>query len=127
MHGASYVDELSYHEMFTDLEDKAKENGNSQWNFQYHPAISRPQAPLNRSWGGHIGRVESFLKPNENGSSKLEEIVGEKVTPENTIFYICGWQGTVDRCMNYLPPNGFVTKDNKREDGGYDMKYESYG
>ena len=29
------------------------------------------------------------------GSSKLEEIVGEKVTPENTIFYICSWQGTV--------------------------------
>ena len=30
LHGASYVDELSYHEMFTDLENESKENNNAQ-------------------------------------------------------------------------------------------------
>ena len=82
---------------------------------------------LTRSWNGQIGRVESFLKPKENGRSALEEIVGEKITPENTMFYICGWQGTIDGCMDYLSPRGFVTKERCREDGSYEIKYESYG
>ncbi|MGI9566681.1 MAG: FAD-binding oxidoreductase [Nitrosopumilus sp.] len=127
LHGASYVDELSFHELFTDLENESKDKGEDKWNFKYSAAISRPQEPLNCSWSGHVGRVESFLRPNEDGKSKLEDIVGEKITPQNTIFYICGWQGTVDGCMDYLTPNGFVTKDNSREDGSYEIKYESYG
>jgi ferredoxin--NADP+ reductase len=43
------------------------------------------------------------------------------------MFYICGWQGTIDGCMDYLSSKGFVTERNKRQDGGFEVKYESYG
>jgi ferredoxin--NADP+ reductase len=29
--------------------------------------------------------------------------------------------------MNYLAPKGFVTFHDKREDGSFEAKYESYG
>ncbi|HET8720009.1 MAG TPA: ferredoxin--NADP reductase, partial [Candidatus Nitrosotenuis sp.] len=52
---------------------------------------------------------------------------GEKITAENTMFYICGWQGTIDGVMNFLEPKGFVTLHDKRKDGSFEVKYESYG
>ena len=57
----------------------------------------------------------------------MEEIVGEKITKDNTMFYICGWQGTIDGVMNFMRPNGFVTMTEKREDGSFEVKFESYG
>jgi ferredoxin--NADP+ reductase len=54
-------------------------------------------------------------------------MVGEKVTPENTIFYVCGWQGTVDGCMDFLKPAGFRVEKDKDEDGNFSVKFESYG
>jgi ferredoxin--NADP+ reductase len=54
-------------------------------------------------------------------------LVKDKITPENTSFYVCGWQGTVDGALDYLVPKGFVTERNKRKDGSYDIKFESYG
>jgi ferredoxin--NADP+ reductase len=128
LHGASYVDELSYRELLTDLENESLDSGKDRWNFRYRASISRPQEWFNRSWNGQKGRVESFLRPKpETDRSPLEELVGEKITPENTIFYVCGWQGTVDGALDFLVPKGFVTERNKRKDGSYDMKFESYG
>lgn len=127
LHGASYVDELSYKDLLTDLEMESLEKGKDKWNFKYRASISRPQEWFNRSWSGQVGRVETFLRSKEGGLSPLEQLVGEKITPENTMFYICGWQGTVDGCMDYLTAKGFVTERNKREDGSYEVKYESYG
>ena len=127
LHGASYVDELSYKRLFTDLESESIERGRDQWNFIYRAAISRPKEFFNRSWAGHVGRVESFFKPNKQGVSPLDELVGEEVTPQNTRIYICGYQGTIDGVVNFLEPKGFVTKDNKHPDGTYEVKYESYG
>ena len=127
LHGASYVDELSYKETFVDLEMESADRGKEQWNFKYRAAISRPQDWLNRSWGGHVGRIETFLRPREGNVSALEELVGEKITPENTFFYICGWQGTIDGVMDYLTPKGFVTEHDKREDKSFEVRYESYG
>ena len=80
---------------------------------------SAGQEWFNRSWGGQKGRVESFLRPKPGKDSPLEELFGEKVTPENTSFYICGWQGTIDGALDYLIPKGFVTERNKRSDGSY--------
>ncbi len=54
-------------------------------------------------------------------------MVGEKITKDNTMFYICGWQGTIDGVMNFMRPNGFVTMTEKREDGSFEVKFESYG
>ena len=40
-------------------------------------------------------------------------MVGEKITPENTIIYICGYQGTIDGVIDSLGPQGFVTEHEK--------------
>jgi ferredoxin--NADP+ reductase len=128
LHGASYVDELGYRELLTALEEECLDKGRDKWNFRYRASVSRPQEWFNRTWNGQKGRVESFLRPKAGKDlSPLEELVGEKVTPENTSFYICGWQGTVDGALDYLIPKGFVTERNKRKDGSYDIKFESYG
>jgi ferredoxin/flavodoxin---NADP+ reductase len=128
LHGASYVDELSYRELLADLEEESLDKGSDKWNFRYRASISRPQEWFNRTWSGQKGRVESFLRPMPGTDrSPLEELVGEKITPENSSFYVCGWQGTVDGALDYLVPKGFVTERNKRKDGSYDVKFESYG
>ncbi len=127
LHGASYVDELSYKKMLTDLELESIERGKDEWNFKYRAAISRPKEYFNRSWSGHTGRVESFFKPGKNGLSPVEELVGEKITPENTIIYICGYQGTIDGVLDFVGPKGFVTEHDKKEDGSFAVKFESYG
>jgi ferredoxin--NADP+ reductase len=127
LHGASYVDELSYKQLFTDLEMESIDKGRDKWNFRYRAAISRPQEWFNRSWSGQTGRVETFLRTKDGEPSPLEQLIGEKVTPQNTAFYICGWQGTIDGCMDYLGAKGFVTERNKRPDGSFEVKYESYG
>ena len=127
LHGASYVDELSYRELLTELEHESLDKGKDKWNFKYRAAISRPQAWFNRSWGGQTGRVEKFLRLTDGDKSPLEELVGDKITKDNTIFYVCGWQGTIDGCMDFLKPKGFVTQQEKREDGSFELKFESYG
>ena len=127
LHGASYVDELGYKELLTDLENESLDKGKDKWNFRYRATISRPQEWFNRSWSGQIGRVETFLRSKDGEQSPLEKLVGEKITKENTIFFICGWQGTIDGCMDYLAPKGFVTERNKRPDKSFEIKYESYG
>jgi ferredoxin/flavodoxin---NADP+ reductase len=129
LHGASYVDELSYRDLLTELENESIDKGKDNWNFRYRASISRPQEWFNRSWSGQKGRVETFLRPNKPGKDKsvLEEVVGETITPENTSFYVCGWQGTVDGVLDTLVPKGFVTERNKRKDGTFDVKFESYG
>jgi len=127
LHGASYVDELSYKDLLTNLENESIARGKDEWNFRYRAAISRPQEWFNRSWSGQVGRVETFLRPRESGISSIEELIGDKITKENTIFYVCGWQGTIDGVMDFLNPKGFVTEHEKREDGSFEVKYESYG
>ena len=120
LHGASYVDELSYRELLTDLEEESLDKGRDNWNFRYRASISRPQESFNRSWGGQKGRVESFLRAKDGShQSPLEELVGEKVTPENTSFYVCGWQGTVDGVLDFLKQKGFVDERHKSPDHSY--------
>ena len=128
LHGASYITELGYKELLTALEEESIDGKDSRWRFKYRASISRPNEFLNRSWGGHKGRVETFLQVNpDTNKSALEELVGEKITPENTMFYICGWQGTVDGALQYLKPLGFVEEKHKRQDKTFDVRYESYG
>ncbi len=127
LHGASYVDELGYRDLLTDLEMESLDRGKDKWNFRYRATISRPQEWFNRSWSGQTGRVETFLRTKDGEMSPLEKLVGEKITAENTVFFICGWQGTIDGCMDYLTTKGFVTERNKRQDKSFEIKYESYG
>jgi len=127
LHGASYVDELGYKELLTDLEHESIDRGKDKWNFKYRATISRPQEWFNRSWSGQTGRVETFLREKDGEKSPLEKLVGEKITRENTVFFICGWQGTIDGCLDFLTPKSFVTERNKRPDKSFEIKYESYG
>jgi len=127
LHGASYLDELNYRDLLTRLDTESVDRGKDKWNFTYRASISRPKEWINRSWSGQTGRVEQFLKPKAGGPSPLEELVGEKITKENTIFYICGWQGTIDGVMDFMRPQGFLTQQEKREDGSFEVKFESYG
>ncbi|HEX6067965.1 MAG TPA: FAD-binding oxidoreductase, partial [Nitrososphaera sp.] len=114
LHGAKYAQELGYREA---LEKLAAEDPS----FKYLPTVSRPDHALSQGWQGSTGRVESLL------GSQLEKTVGEKVTPENSFFYICGYQGTIDSVAAVLGPLGFVTNRNKRKDGSFDIKIETYG
>ena len=127
LHGASYVDELGYKELLTNLEYESLDRGRDKWNFKYRATISRQQEWFNRSWGGQTGRVETFLREKDGEKSPLEKLVGEKITKENTVFFICGWQGTIDGCLDFLAPKGFATERNKRPDKSFEIKYESYG
>jgi ferredoxin--NADP+ reductase len=127
LHGASYVDELSYRGLFTKLEFESLDRGKDKWNFRYGASVSRPEEWFNRSWKGQTGRVENFLRSKDGEMSPLEKLLGEKVTKENTVFFICGWQGTIDGCMNFLIPKGFVTERSKRPDMSFEVKFESYG
>ncbi len=127
LHGASYVDELGYKSLLTRLEEESLDRGRDKWNFRYRASISRPEEWFNRSWSGQTGRVENFLRSKDDEMSPLEKLVGEKITKENTVFFICGWQGTIDGCMNFLTPKGFVTERNKRPDKSFEVKFESYG
>ena len=129
LHGSSYVDELSYKDELTALDQESIDRGSDKWNFKYRAAISRPQEWFNRSWTGQTGRVEQFLKPQNGSGSPLEELVGEKITPQNTIFYVCGWQGTVDGVLNFVRPLGFLLEKekDKAKDGNFSVKFESYG
>ncbi|MCH7648548.1 MAG: FAD-binding oxidoreductase [Nitrosopumilus sp.] len=128
LHGASYIDELSYRRLLIGYDDESKKRGSDQWNFKYRAAISRPKEYYNRSWSGPVGRVESFFKPDKKtGLSPVDEMVGEEITPDNTIVYICGYQGTIDGVIEYLGSRDFVTEHEKNPDGSFGIKFESYG
>src|SRR2546428_2747962 len=127
LHGASYVDELGYRDLLTKLEFESLDMGKDKWNFRYRASISRPQEWFNRTWNGQKGRVESFLQSKDGEMSPLEKLVGEKITKDNTVFFICGWQGTIDGCLDVVSPKGFVTERNKRPDKSFEIKFESYG
>jgi ferredoxin--NADP+ reductase len=119
LHGAKYVQELGYFDMLKNMSQ-------SDPNFKYLTTISRPDHELSRDWKGNIGRVETLLVGKDGCKSQLETAVGEKVTPQNSFFHICGYAGTIDAVLSILSPLGFVTNRKKREDGSFDVKIETY-
>ncbi|MFL6509574.1 MAG: FAD-binding oxidoreductase [Nitrososphaera sp.] len=119
LHGAKYVQELGYFDMFENI------SANDP-NFKYLTTISRPEHDLPREWKGNVGRVETLLVDKDGGKSQLEKAVGERVTPENSFVHICGYAGTIHVVISILDPLGFVTNRNKRKDGSFDIKIETY-
>ena len=119
LHGARNAEELGYRSLFENMVKQAA-------NFVYLPTVSRPDDVLSKGWQGRAGRVETLLARN-GGESPLERLLGEKVTPENSFFYVCGYQGTIDSVVATLAPLGFVTNRTKRRDGTFDIKVETYG
>lgn len=119
LHGAKYAQELGYWDLL-------KKISASDPNFKYLTTVSRPDQELSRDWKGNVGRVETLLVDKDNFKSQLEKAVGEKVTPENSFFHICGYAGTVNAVISILSPLGFVTNRKKRENGSFDIKIETY-
>ena len=90
--------------------------------------------PRSRSGAGGVdpsvapaSASERIVPPEGAERSRMEEIIGEAMTPENTFCHVCGYGGTVKACQAVLEPRGFRGPRNKREDGSFDMKVESYG
>jgi ferredoxin--NADP+ reductase len=122
LHGAKNAAELGYKDLLKGLELRKQHN----WNFKYIATVSRPDHPLSTGWNGHIGRVESLFVIENSGLSKLEKILETSITPENSFFHICGYQGTISSVIKSLTPLGFVTNKNRRQDGSFDIKIETY-
>ena len=123
LHGVSFAQELGYRELL----EKLSSEKNDLWNFTYVPTVSRPSDKLSKNWNGNIGRVESILSGIGKHDSKLEQILGEPITPNNSIFYLCGYKNMIDYVSAMLSPMGFVDNRKKRNDGSFDIKYELYG
>jgi ferredoxin-NADP reductase len=75
LNGVSYAHELGYR----DLVEGWQRSG--EFPITYVPTVSRPNDPVNASWMGRTGRVESILSP------VLDEL---GLTPADSIAYICG-------------------------------------
>jgi len=119
LHGAKYVQELGYCDMLKNMSE-------SDPNFKHLTTVSRLDHELSRDWRGNVGRVETLLVGKDGCKSQLEKAFGEKVTPENSFFHICGYAGTINAVISILSPLGFVTNRKKREDGSFDIKIETY-
>lgn len=127
-HGASYLDELGYAELLQGLQEETRGAGPGEFKLVYVPSISRPKEEANAGWSGATGRVESLLQPGEGEArSPIEKLLDVDLTPEHFACYVCGYDNTVKAAMAVLEPKGFRTRRNKREDGSYDLKFESYG
>lgn len=127
-HGASYLDELGYAELMTSMEEETKNAGPGEFRLRYIPTISRPNEEANAGWTGETGRVESLFQPPEDGGrSRIEEILDREITHEDFACFVCGFGNTVKAVMAVLEPLGFRTRKTRREDGSYDLKFESYG
>lgn len=122
VHGVSYAAEFGYRDI---LEEYSSQKDNLD--FTYIPTVSRPAHTLSKGWNGNIGRVESILDEIKNHNSKLEKILQTRVTPENSMFYLCGYKHMIDDVTSLLSPIGFVDNRHKRDDGSFDIKYELYG
>ena len=127
-HGASYIEELGYRERLLELEQEAEAGGREAWNLRYLASISRPKEEANAGWDGHVGRVETLVSTAGGGGlSPAELACGTAFTPDDTTFYICGFDGTIQAVKSVLQSRDFRTPKEAREDGSYEIKFESYG
>lgn len=122
VHGVSFAQELGYKEILEKLSTEKND-----FDFTYIPTVSRPNEKLSEGWNGNIGRAENILSGIEKHDSKLEKVLCESVTPNNSIFYLCGYKNLIDYVISMLSPLGFVDNRHKRKDGSFDIKYELYG
>jgi ferredoxin/flavodoxin---NADP+ reductase len=126
-HGASYVEELGYSEELSEMHRATASAGKDEFRLRYVPAISRPDEAANAGWGGQVGRVESLITCSGEGRSKLEELLDSDLTPEEFFCHVCGYANTVKTAEASLAKRGFLSRRNRRADGSYDLKVESYG
>jgi len=67
----------------------------------YYPVVSRPYP--GRQWQGFTGRVGNVLD-----SGVVEKDFGAKITPENTLVFLCGNPNMVDDMVERFEAMGFT-------------------
>ncbi len=75
LNGVSHAHELGYRDLLEGWQ------ASGEYPVTFVPTVSRPNDPLNASWMGRTGRVETILGP------VLDEL---GLSPANSIAYICG-------------------------------------
>ncbi|MCH7574134.1 MAG: ferredoxin--NADP reductase [Candidatus Marinimicrobia bacterium] len=104
LHGASHPHDMAYREDIEALFEGMKR--------RYFPTVSRPQE--HPDWKGDTGRVETFF--DDEKLETLEQRLGKGpgfLTPENSVIYICGLQGTIGQTLIRMFRRGFVPNDRK--------------
>ena len=104
LHGASHPQDMAYR--------KDVEAVFSGLKGHYFPTVSRPKE--NPEWTGDTGRVETFF--DDEKLEILERRMGMEpgfLTPENSVIYICGLQGTIGQTLMRMFRRGFVPDDRK--------------
>ena len=104
LHGSSHPEDMAYQRDMELVLNRIRQ--------RYYPTISRPH--LHPDWSGDTGRVETFFDAEK--LQDLEERLGwEKgfLTPQNSIIYICGLQGTIAQTLTRLFKRGFVPNDRR--------------
>lgn len=104
LHGASHPHDMAYKE---DLEVML-----NQLQRRYFRTISRPH--LHPDWSGDTGRVETFFDVEK--LVDLEARLGREpgfLTPETSVVFVCGLQGTIAQTLIRLFRRGFVPNDRK--------------
>lgn len=122
LHGVSFVQELGYRTLLEKLTSEP-----TLFDFVYVPTVSRLSDNFSENWKGCTGRVETLLSGIENHDSKIEQILNEHLTIDNSIFYLCGYKNMISDVISLLSPLGFVDNRHKKKDGSFDIKYELYG
>jgi ferredoxin--NADP+ reductase len=122
VHGVSFAQELGYRDILEKLSTEKND-----LDFTYIPTVSRPNEKLSKGWNGNVGRAENILSGIEKHDSKLEKILDRSVTPDDSIFYLCGYKNLIDNVIAMISPLGFVDNRHKRKDTSFDIKYELYG
>src|SRR5262249_38536789 len=100
VNGVSYVADFGYRNL---LEGWAR---TGEYPVDYVPTVSRPADPANAGWDGWVGRTEAVLP------RVLEEY---KLTPGNTIAYICGKPDMIIAADEFLLAEGFPEAQIKKE------------
>jgi ferredoxin--NADP+ reductase len=127
-HGASYPDELGYRGLFEELQAASAPEDEAGWHLCYLPTVSRPLEDLSAEWRGETGRVHELLqRPGDGRPCALERALGDRLSPRTSFVHVCGFEGTVRDVLAALEPLDFRDPRHPREDGGYDLKWESFG
>jgi len=92
LNGVSYAHELGYRELLERWQETR------DYPVTFVPTVSRPNDPVNASWPGRTGRVESILGP------VLDEL---GLSPVNSIAYICGNPDMIVSAEETLLARGF--------------------
>jgi ferredoxin-NADP reductase len=100
LNGVSHAHELGYRSLVEGWERSG------EYPVTFVPTVSRPNDPVNASWTGRTGRVETILRP------VLEEL---GLTPANSIAYICGNPDMILSAEETLLGRGFPEPQVKKE------------